>query len=137
MSRDAIEAAVRAIYAARAAGDAAALLAHFAPDAAYRVVGDASACPTSTEHRGASLLAAFTALNQAMPVRSLRIASLLIEGDRAVAEIEATLAFAPTGEVFDTRWVNLFTFQGGKVTDCAEYIDTAKAARLFAGAAPR
>ena len=137
MERAAIEAMIRATYDARVRGDGAAMAAHCLPDAIYRVSGDSGASPVACRHSGPALRNALEGLNAAMPVRELRIVSLVIDGDRAAAEIEARLVFAPTGEEFETHWCNTFVFRDGKVAEVVEYIDTARAAQLMASAVRR
>lgn len=52
MSRDAIEATLHALYAARQEGDCDAILRHLTPDASYAMMGDAAASPVAGRHQG-------------------------------------------------------------------------------------
>lgn len=136
MSRDAIEATLHALYAARQEGDCDAILRHLTPDASYAMMGDAAASPVAGRHQGDALCQAMTTLCTLFPARRLHLASIVVDGDRAAIEVEARLVFAPTGEEFDTRWASLFTFRDGKIAEVREFIDTARAAQLLAAARP-
>jgi ketosteroid isomerase-like protein len=136
MSRDAIEATLRALYAARQAGDCDGILRHMTPDASYAMMGDPGASPVAGRHQGDALCQAMTTLVTLFPARHMHLASIVIDGDRAAIEVEARLAFGPTGEEFDTRWASLFTFRDGKIAEVREFIDTARATQLLATMQP-
>jgi ketosteroid isomerase-like protein len=130
MDRRRIEATLTAIYAARAANDAAGILAHFAQGAAYRIAGDSACCGMAQEYRGEALPAALGAMCALFQVQALDPGPPIIDGPRAAVPVRARFTFAPTGETVDTAMVDLWTFANGKVAAVEEYLDTAHLARL-------
>jgi len=134
MDRSAIEATLNAIYAAREANDATGILAHFAPDACYRIAGDPRSCSAAEAHRGAALQPALEGMCGLFQVQHLHVAPAIIDGDRAAVTVQARFTFAPTGETVDTGMVDIWTFRDGKVAEVTEYLDTAHLARLQAPA---
>ncbi len=134
MTRAEMEACIRSLYAARQAGDCDGVMRHLCHGCAYEMMGDDGASPVPGRHEGPMLRGAMETLVAAFPVEALRLESILVDGDKAAVEVAARLRFGPTGEVFDTRWASVFTFRDGVVVEVREYIDTARAAQLMAGA---
>lgn len=132
MDRRRIEATLAAIYAARAANDAAGILAHFAPGAAYRIAGDRASCAMAQDYRGDALPAALGAMCALFQVQALEPGPAIIDGPRAAVPVRARFTFTPTGETVDTAMIDLWTFADGKVQAVEEYLDTAHLARLQA-----
>jgi ketosteroid isomerase-like protein len=132
MDRLLIEATLTAIYAARAANNAAGILAHFAPTAAYRIAGDSACCGMAQEYRGDALPAALGVMCAIFQVQALDPGPMIIDGPRAAVPVRARFTFAPTGETVDTAMVDVWTFADGKVQAVEEYLDTAHLARLQA-----
>jgi ketosteroid isomerase-like protein len=97
------------------------------------MMGDAGASPVAGRHRGPALREAMQMLLSAFPAQEMRLASIIVDGDRAAVEVAAKMVCGPTGEAFETRWASLFTFRDGKVVEVREFIDTAHAAQLLAG----
>ena len=132
MDRRQIEATLTAIYAARAANDAAGILAHFAPSAAWRIAGDSGCCAMAQDYRGEALPAALGTMCALFQVQALEPGPAIIDGPRAAVPVRARFTFAPTGETVDTAMLDLWTFADGQVQSVEEYLDTAHLARLSA-----
>ena len=132
MDRRQIEATLTAIYTARAANDAAGILAHFAPGAAWCIAGDNGCCGMAQDYRGEALPAALGAMCALFQVQALDPGPMIIDGPRAAVPVRARFTFAPTGETVETAMVDIWTFADGKVQAVEEYLDTAHLARLQA-----
>ncbi len=136
MERDRIEAALRAIYAARAANDAEGILDAFAPGGCYRIAGSQETCTLATAHRGEALRPAVETMCRMFHVRELRPGRMVIDGEQAAVVVDARFTFMPTGEEVQTAMVNFWTFRDGKVVDVIEFLDTAHVERLLAASRP-
>lgn len=134
MDRREIETTLEAIYAARAANDAAGILTHFAPGACWHIAGQPDCCGAAQAHRGEALRPALETMCGLFQVQDLRPGPAIIDGDRAAVAIQARFTFTPTGETVETAMADIWTFRDGKVVEVAEYLDTARLAQLHARA---
>ena len=107
-------AVIRALYAAFARRDGAAMAACYAPDARF-------SDPVFTDLRGAEIGAMWTMLCGRAKELEIRLVDAASDGDRGRARWEADYLFAATGRtvhnVIDAR----FVFRDGKIV---EHVDT-------------
>jgi ketosteroid isomerase-like protein len=136
MERSAIEAALRDIYAARAANDAVATAAFFTPDAHYRVAGDPDRCAAVASYHGTAVAEAMELRCAVFHALEFSIATLTIDGDHAAVQCEATMRYTPTGQTITTRLAHFWTFHEGRASEVVEFFDTAAVAHLIADTPP-
>ena len=132
MDRDATEAMVRRLYAMREVGDVDGMLDCFAPDGSWRIAGDAQSCAIARRHSAAELREALEAVCATFQALAFRPTTVLVDGNRVMATVDARLVFSPTGETVETEIVHVWTLADGKVTEIVEYLDTAHVTRLMA-----
>jgi len=127
---------LRGVYAARAANNAVATVAFFAPDAHYRVAGDPDRCAAVASYHGTALAEAMEARCAVFHALMFSIATLTIDGDHAAVQCEATMRYTPTGQTISTRLAHFWTFCDGKASEVVEFFDTAAIAHLIAHTPP-
>lgn len=130
MTRDAIESILNGIYASRKANDVAQILSYFAPDAVYRIAGDARVCPVAAAHRGGALRETVSMLCEAFPATEFAPRRIVVDGDTAMSWVALSVVFARTGEKIDSELAHVWTFRDGKVAELVEFLDTALVAQL-------
>jgi ketosteroid isomerase-like protein len=131
MERTRIEDLVKAIYAARVRGDAAAIVDRFADDAVFRIAGAPHASPVAVETVGtASLRKLLDGLIQAAEFKDHQILALLIDGSRVAVHSRVTVRSAAGGETAATELFDLLEFKDGRISSFTQFCDTALAARM-------
>ncbi len=127
-------AAEQEIYAAFGRGDLPAILDRLAEDIDWREVGRPGDYPPFGPRRGKAEVAAFFG----------QVAETAEFSDFAVDEIDAcgdkvfvlgrnTRAMKRSGRTVESAWIQVFTFEDGKVTRFIEFIDTAAVAEAYRG----
>jgi ketosteroid isomerase-like protein len=132
---------VRAYFDAVERGDREALVALFAPEVRWRVPKGAIA-PYGGMHHGAEKIAdmmlgavgtAFVPGTQRIEVRLM-----LAEGDVVVAETRMTAKRPPRAgrpvPDYDNDYVFVVEFEGDRIVEIREHVDTRYAAEVFGGA---
>jgi len=131
-TRDEIESALRATYAARVRGDLDGTLAGFHPDVQFRLNGRGSGLAALSEvQRGqASLRPTLDGLIKAFRFDDWQEVALLVDGERAALHWRARVTSTASGksDVFDV--VDVCRFQDGKIIDFLQSFDTALAIKL-------
>ena len=105
---------IRALYAAFARRDGAAMAACYAPDARF-------SDPVFTDLRGAEIGAMWTMLCERAKDLEIRLVEASSEGDTGTARWEADYPFSQTGRIVHNRIDARFRFRDGKII---EHIDT-------------
>ena len=131
--RAAIEATLKAAYAARIRGDVETTVGFFTNDAVFALAGAKEASPVAmrcTDRE--SLRSAMSGLVGAFEFKDHQIVSLIVEGPRAAVHTRARVRATGSGEEVTTEMVDLVTFRDGKIASFLEFCDTALAAKLLA-----
>ena len=135
MDRRDIENVVRAAYAARQAGDLAATLSCFDPDAAFHVPGSPALEPLTLRVRGhAQLRPLLQHMIDVWDWSLFKIDSILIDGDTAVVLSKGQMIFRPTNTPVETQTCDILRIRGGKIVEFTEFCDTWAAAQVGGGA---
>jgi len=133
IDRDTMERTIHQAYDARQRGDHAGVVACFAPNATYRMVGkshllgDMPLGPVDAVSAIGGLIDQF-----AFP--QLNLAALLIDGNRAAVHVEMHAVATGSGRESASELLDLWTFDDeGKVTDITEFADTALIGHMLLG----
>lgn len=130
MSIEANKAAVRAFFAATVRRDRAALSRLLADDVCWQIPKSAPA-PFGGAHRGhARVLELFLAGAETLfapGTHSVEIELLLAEGDLVAAEVQMR-ARTVRGSDYCNQYVFLFRFEGDRIAEFREHLDTRYAA---------
>ena len=125
VDRATIERTIREAYDARQRGDHAGVVACFAPNATYRLVGKShllGEMPVGP----IDAVAAIGGLIDQFHFPQLRLAALLIDGNRAAVHVEMHAVATGSRAESASELLDLWTFDDdGKVTDITEFADTA------------
>ncbi len=130
MDKSETAAAIRAVYAARVAGDIPRMLSYFADDACCTLHGQGLTAPEAPISGRAALAAVFGALVEVYKFEDWTEIALLVDGDRAALHWRARVTAARTGaaETFDV--FDFVRFRGGKIVELDQCGDTAKLMRI-------
>jgi ketosteroid isomerase-like protein len=134
MSVESNKAAVRSYFDAVARGDRGALIALFQPDARWSVPKGAIP-PYGGVHQGAERIVEMMlgAVGTAFVPGTQRVAIelLLAEDDVVMAETRMTAKRAGGTSDYDSAYVFVFEFAGGRIAEIREHVDTRYAAQVF------
>ena len=132
MERDQIEGTLRQAYAARAAGDGAALAALFAEGARFEVAGAKSLIAAYPPAGPKDMREATAEIMGMVSMAEPQIIALLVDGRRAAVHLRARMALAGLDAV-ETELCHLWEFDdAGKICSLVEFVDTALLAREMA-----
>jgi ketosteroid isomerase-like protein len=132
-SREDIERALRAAYAARQRGDLDALSRGFTPYARFQMAGS-SASPIAARAEGAENYRPLLAgMIKTFEVLDHQIVSMLINGSNAAVQWRAKIRSTVTGETVETDICDLIEMEGDRIKSFLEFCDTALAARMMKG----
>ena len=125
---------VRDAYAAFGRGDIPALLACMTDDVQWRpVIGTAKHVPFSGERTGkAGVAEFFRIVGETEDFQQFEPREFVAEGDTVVAVGHYRATTRGTGKTFESDFVMVFTFRGGKVATFREYTDSAAINAAFA-----
>jgi ketosteroid isomerase-like protein len=130
--RNDVEAFVRGIYERRKSGDIEGIIAGFAPDAQFRLAGDAALAPLTTAVRShAPLRGLMEQLVAAWDWSDYRVDAVLVDGNRVAVYGNGTMHYGPGKAPFVTETFDLLTIEGGKIVDFVQFCDTHSAARAM------
>jgi ketosteroid isomerase-like protein len=122
---------VRDVYAARRVADVEAVLAHFHPQAMFRMAGSqahASLPAPASGHEALRLT--FIELFAAYEFLDQDFRAIIVQEHRAAVHAHLRLRFRPTQDEFETEILDLITFEDGLIRDMTEFVDTAMVAHL-------
>ena len=132
-SREDIERALRAAYAARQRGDLDALSRVFTPHARFQMAGS-NASPIAARAEGEESYGPLLAgMIKTFEVLDHQIVSMLIDGSNAAVQWRAKIRSTVTGETVETAICDLIEMEGDRIKSFLEFCDTALAARMMKG----
>jgi ketosteroid isomerase-like protein len=135
MSRAETEKVVRDVYGARLSNDLGRVCDHFLPDGCLVINGDPGASAIALRVAGRpNVEQMLGALLQRWEWLEQDIERVLIDGDHVAVQYQLKARYKPTGEVVQTTCCDLLTLRSGKLVEVVQFLDTALAARLMAGA---
>jgi ketosteroid isomerase-like protein len=135
MDRAQIAAIIDKAYAARKAGDVAALVGLFRPDGVFRVAGAPESFPVAASARGeAEIRDRVRGFVQTFQFLEIEPLDLIVEGDKAARRWRAKIRHVPSGAVRETEAGDIWTFKDGRVAALVQFVDTAMVADLVKGA---
>jgi ketosteroid isomerase-like protein len=128
MDRSETEGFIKRFYAARIAGDMAALSDAFAEDARLQVAGspEFSILATTAEGRD-SVMALLQTMTDTFALEDFAIRDLLIEGGRAAVRWKAAVNVITAGQTYETELADFIELKDGKIVSFTEFLDTALA----------
>ncbi len=134
IDRETIERTIHKAYDARQRGDHPGVVACLAPNATYRMIG--------TSHLLGGMpvgpIDAATAIGGLIDqfrFPQLRLAALLIDGNRAAVHVEMHAVATGSAKEAPSELLDLWTFDDdGRVTDITEFADTALIGHMLFGA---
>ena len=119
--------AVQDFYEAFGKGDLSGLVAGLSEDVRWEVVGRASDCPCMGVRSGkAGVAEFFQVLGSTYDVSEFSLREFHGDGDKVFVLGHYAQTNKATKKGFDSDFVHVFTFKGGKVSAFQEYTDTAK-----------
>src|SRR5688572_4501645 len=118
---------IRALYAAFAKRDGAAMAACYAPHARF-------SDPVFTDLRGAEIVAMWTMLCERAKDLEIRLVEAASEGDTGTAKWEADYPFSQTGRIVHNKIAARFKFRDGKIVEHVDTFDLWKWASMALGA---
>jgi ketosteroid isomerase-like protein len=123
---------VRKIYAARRENDVDALMVFTDPDCSFRIVGNEGLGDMTKKAIGsAAVRQTLQALVGVWDFAKIETTSLHVDGDTAFAHRSGQVRFNPTGNLYDTEFVDKLTFRNGRLIELVEFIDTLQAAKII------
>jgi ketosteroid isomerase-like protein len=132
--RAAIDGIVTKAYAARAAKDLDAIAAIFKPDATFHMVGSPATFPAAGRAAGeAQLKAAIGSLIQTFDFLDQKMVTSVIEDNKAAVHWRIRVKHNPSGKIFETEILDIWTIDGGRVASLVQFCDTALVASVLAG----
>jgi ketosteroid isomerase-like protein len=132
--RASVEKVIQDAYAARAAKDMDAIVRIFKPDAVFHLVGSPATFPGATRAEGHDQLrAAIGSLIQAFDFLDQTMLTSVIEDGKAAVHWRLKVKHNPTGAIFSTELLDLWTIEDGRVASLVQFCDTALVASVVAG----
>ena len=111
-------------YQAIARGDFAAVLALFADDIEFEIIGP-PAIPFVGRWRGKEQVAQAIKNNFALVENQQpEVQELVAQGDTVIVVARERGLYRPTGRPYDVHWVQVYTFRDGKLVRFREYFDS-------------
>jgi ketosteroid isomerase-like protein len=87
---------------------------------------DANSCAYTGDCRGKQeFLAALQDLAESFEFNSYKLVDLIVEGNRAAAQLEANMTSNKTGTAFNSKISHFWTFEQGEPRKLVEYLDSA------------
>lgn len=118
-----IERLMRALYAARARGDLAAVQALFAADAVFRIASGSLARPVTVKAEGVAEVRPLLALLiKTFKLADFRIVETRIEGSHAAVQWRANVRSRITGATTSTELIDVVEVRDGSIVDFDEVI---------------
>jgi ketosteroid isomerase-like protein len=125
---------IASAYDARTDGDIPRTLAHFAPDASFRIAGSTEASPVAGHANShAEMTPALESLIENFEFRSRTMLESIVEGDRAAIHWTMKLRHRRTGVEHDTEFYDLWTVRDGKAVAFVQFLDTALLKQMGGG----
>lgn len=119
--RSRVEALLRELYAARAAGELDRLCALFASDALLKISGSSDGKPIAIAARGAEEVRSWLGvLVKTFRLSRQEIVSMVIDGSRAAVQWRASIHSRITGASVPTELVDVFEVKGGLIVSYVE-----------------
>jgi ketosteroid isomerase-like protein len=131
MTETSVKSFVESLHRHRKANDIEGCLAHFSPDATFRMAGSAAASRIAGRYQGtAALRQILSALIADWEWQSANINSITSQDDRVAIHFHLTAVFKPKQAPVDTEIVDILTLRDGKITSFVEFVDTALVAQI-------
>jgi len=125
-NRETMRVLIEQAYAARARGDADALMSAFHADSIFEFKGDKRALEMAGVTEGhADIRELMTGFIAAFEFTDREILSMIIEGDDACVHSRLRIIYRPKNESFTTDVIDLLKFKDGKIASLVEFADTA------------
>jgi ketosteroid isomerase-like protein len=124
--REKIKSLIEQAYEARRTENIDLLMAAVHPDCKFEIVGakpQAQAAGIAQGH--AQLRQKLTELIGSFQFVRRDLLNTIIEDDRAAVHSRVVLCFVPNGQTETTEIVDLWKFEGGKIIELIEFVDTA------------
>ncbi|MEM1383364.1 MAG: nuclear transport factor 2 family protein [Pseudomonadota bacterium] len=126
-----IKGVLHALYAARLANDPRRVMAFFADNAVFELVGSVEASPIACRVEAPHALhSVMVALCETWEWRSLEVETMLIDGDQAAISYRLDVRHLPSGRVVQSQIVDIATLRGSEVVHFKEFVDTAMVLQL-------
>lgn len=124
---------VRKIYRDFAVGDAAAILAAFAPDVEFRLTEGHPYRRTAGAWRGKDAIAKnfFAVAGPEWDGWSIGVEATIDAADAVVVEGRYTGLYKPTGRRMDAEVCHVWRFRGDEIASFHQYVDTATLRRVM------
>lgn len=120
---------LKVAYAAWARGDVTSLLAMFADDCEFTLVGNAALNPHAGLRIGIpGLREVFEHFHRMFQVREFLLEKVIVKDDDAIVHWHSTLLFRPNGRVIDSERCDLIQFRGGLIRTLRCFYDSASMA---------
>jgi ketosteroid isomerase-like protein len=126
MDRKSIQTLIDQGYAARKTGDLEAIMALFHPDCHFELAGSREFTGVVGIRRGhQELRTAMAEFIAAYEFIERTFLSIVIDGERAAIHSRLKMRFVPKDRIVTTDMLDLWKFEGGKVVEFIEFVDTA------------
>lgn len=117
---------VKEAYAAFTRGDIPAILNALTDDVVWFLPGPTDIVPVAGERRGREQVGQFfSTLDENQEALQFEPQEFIAQGEKVVVLGHYRWRIKPTGRVFASEWVHVFTLRDGKVVGFHEYYDTA------------
>lgn len=115
-------------------GDVPGILSTLAEDVVWQVAAVENVAYTGTRQGHAGAAEFFTLMHELEDVLKFEPREFIAQGDKVVVLGDYAARAKATGREFSFSWAQVFTLRAGKITNFAEYTDTAAIAAAFAKA---
>lgn len=123
--RQAMEAVVAKLYDDRNGDNIEGIFTALHPECEFRIAGtDRLGQFTRAADTPEAIRGTVQALKKDWDLSGMSMISLHIDGNTALAHRAGTIRHIPTGESFDTEFLDKISFKDGKVVKFIEFIDT-------------
>lgn len=120
-----IEAAIRAIFERRAAGDVAGMLENAADDIVYKMNGWQGGAEQIVRYGKPALIELFREITVTLENIGSDLHEIVIDGPLAVLRRTSHIRHRGTNQTLSIEMCNFFTFQDGLIVEATEFADVA------------
>jgi ketosteroid isomerase-like protein len=129
--RSILQDTLRDFYDARGNRDLDKAMSFVHPDCCFRIVGTESLAPfTQTVRTIPRINDAAVALFEMWDLQGMRTVNAYFDGDVALVHRAGSVTHRPTGQSFESEFMDKFTFKDGKVIEYLQFIDTYQIAKV-------
>ena len=129
--RDETEKRIREIYAARRRGSVEQVMATFAPQARFRLAGNAALAPMTMPVDGhTQLRSVMKQLVDDWDWSDFMIEKIVVDGNQAAVYSRGPMRYGADRQEIETEILDLLTLEDGKIIELVEFCDTHMVSRM-------